>query len=335
MKSISFKSLMTLMSAIAILSFWGCAKSDGDKDESSSDSLPVTEHNDTSPPPPSALPSTLKKTGQTTVYKAGDDGTYQIGVATSYTRDDTKEIVTDNVTGLMWQDDTEAETVNRDWAGADAYCTALSLGTYDDWRVPTIDELMYIADRSRAYPAIDFIFRNAVSHCYWSSTTVVGHSGNAWIVAFGDSLNYWPEKNYCGYVRCVRGESNPVANRFTRDDTTGIVTDGQTYLQWQDDEDAKTVKKNWADAIDHCEGLSLGGYDDWRLPNFNELYYLVYRDRDPSLSPVFENASLNFCWSSTTVVGEDYAWGVPLGDGPADFNVKSSSENVLCTRGGQ
>ena len=29
--------------------------------------------------------------------------------------------------------------------------------------------------------------------------------------------------------------------------------------------------KNWNDAIVQCENLDLAGYDDWKLPNINEL----------------------------------------------------------------
>jgi len=77
------------------------------------------------------IPSTLKKTGQTKSYKASgdevtdgsikDDGTYQTGVAHSYTRDATNKTVTDNVTGLIWQDD-DATPVLKSWVNAILYC---------------------------------------------------------------------------------------------------------------------------------------------------------------------------------------------------------------------
>jgi len=51
------------------------------------------------------------KSGQTTEYYAGDDGTYQAGLARSYTRDDGNGIVTDNATGLQWQDDAVGSTI--------------------------------------------------------------------------------------------------------------------------------------------------------------------------------------------------------------------------------
>jgi len=63
--------------------------------------------------------------------------------------------------------------------------------------------------------------------------------------------------------------------RFTRNTSTNIVTDRAAHFMWQDNEDADTIKKSWQGAIDYCETSSLGGYDDWRLPNINELNLIV------------------------------------------------------------
>ena len=53
-----------------------------------------------------------------------------------------------------------------------------------------------------------------------------------------------------------------------------IVTDNESTLMWQDDTAAKTVTKTWTEAITYCEDLSLGEYDDWRLPTPMEFVYL-------------------------------------------------------------
>ncbi len=50
-----------------------------------------------------------------------------------FTRDNSKEIVTDSVTGLMWQDDSSAKSVKKDWEDAKAYCQNLTHGGYNDW----------------------------------------------------------------------------------------------------------------------------------------------------------------------------------------------------------
>jgi len=117
-----------------------------------------------------------------------------------------------------------------------------------------------------------------------------------------------------------------------------IVTDSKTGLQWQDDANAGTVTRDWAGAIDYCENqLNLGGYNDWRLPNFNELYFLADRSkRNPDISSVFQNIVSDDYWSSTTIVGyEDFAWGVDFGYGNGSGTGKSYASHVRCVRAGQ
>ena len=118
---------------------------------------------------------------------------------------------------------------------------------------------------------------------------------------------------------------------FSRDDTTQIVTDSTTELQWQDD---ANVTKTWREAIDYCELLTLGGYDDWRLPNFNELYYLADRSKaNPAIDSKFHNVVSDGYWSSTSVVGhEDSAWLVGFYFGGDGLVVKSHSYDVRCVR---
>ena len=125
--------------------------------------------------------------------------------------------------------------------------------------------------------------------------------------------------------------------RFSRDDTTQIVTDSKTGLQWQDNEEANTVTKTWIEAINYCENLTLGSHDDWRLPNFNELDSLADKSKsNPAISLVFQNVVSDYCWSSTTVVSdEDYAWGVDFDRGNDFWDDKSNSHYVRCVRAGQ
>ena len=92
---------------------------------------------------------------------------------------------------------------------------------------------------------------------------------------------------------------------FLRDNTKEIVLDTSTNLMWQDDSRAigDTNKKNWADSLSFCEGLSFAGYADWHLPNFNELYGLADRSKsNPAISEVFQNVVSSIYWSSTASV---------------------------------
>jgi len=144
--------------------------------------------------------SLLKKTGQTTSYYAGDDGYYQTGVTPSYTRDDSKEIVTDNITGLMWQDNSEAKTLLLTWQGAMDYCDGLTLGEYNDWRLPAVEELESIVDYGRSYLVINQAFVNVEDHWYWSSTSFSGGTNVSF--SSGDVGN--GIKDHSGCLRCVR-----------------------------------------------------------------------------------------------------------------------------------
>ncbi len=164
--------------------------------------------------------SKVLKTGQTTSYADFDDGDYQVGETRSYTRDDSKEIVTDNVTGLQWQDNSETKTIAKPWitqanysAGkyddtsgdtAATYCANLTLGGYNDWRLPTRKELISIVDYGRDTPSLDPEFLNVASHAYWSSTTYAGGSRNAWLVFFYGGYQDYYGKSASFYVRCVR-----------------------------------------------------------------------------------------------------------------------------------
>ncbi len=141
-----------------------------------------------------------------------DDGYYQTGVTSSYTRDKVKEVVIDNVTGLMWQDDSAAATVEQRQDDALTYCSRdVSTGGYRDWRLPTRRELAGIINYSRYDPAISSVFRNTASYrygpsYYWCSTPYaqLGSYSFFWLVDFDDGDQTHDALNYNYNVRCVR-----------------------------------------------------------------------------------------------------------------------------------
>ncbi len=122
--------------------------------------------------------------------------------------------------------------------------------------------------------------------------------------------------------------------KFIRDDNKEVVLDTQTNLIWQDNE---TISKNWSDAISYCEDLNLGGYDDWHLPNFNELYYLANRDKyNLAINSGFKNISTSFYWTSTTSANNSSnAWVVGFGYGDGYGSNRDDSYLVRCVRAGE
>ena len=112
--------------------------------------------------------------------------------------------VSDNVTGLMWQQ--EDDNQKRDMYAATDYCAALELAGYSDWRLPDISELQGIVDYGRYDPSIDpNYFFGTKSYYYWTSTTSATSVDNAWVGGFlSGATCSLRNKAALYYVRCVR-----------------------------------------------------------------------------------------------------------------------------------
>ena len=171
----------------------------------------------------------LLKTGQTKSYdpdgvevldgSVKDDGYYQAGTTRSYSR--SGDVVTDNVTGLQWQDNESIKkplitkenykAENYDDTSGDTaatYCSNLSLNG-GGWRLPSIEELETLVDNGMYNPSttagvFQYIESSGIDY-YWSSTINVNTSFVAWYIEFrnGQSLNNDTKKN-SNYIRCVR-----------------------------------------------------------------------------------------------------------------------------------
>ncbi|MEA1892333.1 MAG: DUF1566 domain-containing protein [Campylobacterota bacterium] len=112
------------------------------------------------------------------------------------------DVVLDTQTKLMWQDDVIGTAVP--WGAAIQRCEDLTLATYSDWRLPSVNELRSIVDRSKSNPAIVDGFTQTSSDFYWSSTSVKDYEYNAWGVRFYNGYVSNGKKDYNIYVRCVR-----------------------------------------------------------------------------------------------------------------------------------
>ncbi len=126
----------------------------------------------------------------------------------SYT-DNGDGTVTDNVTGLMWQQEVPGTYT---WEGAMAYCPKLTLANHSGWRLPSLIELVSIVDPSVQNPSINStVFPHTPATYFWSSTPLPGWTesgwfGPAWFVYFVHGGTNFPNYNkpYTYYVRCVR-----------------------------------------------------------------------------------------------------------------------------------
>lgn len=116
------------------------------------------------------------------------------------------DVVIDNKTGLIWQDDRAAKYIQKDWQGALNFCSELRLAGYDDWRLPTIKELETIVGASPRNMDIKKEFKNiGGSGYYWSSIAHESNEAFAWMMNFKRGYEYKNYKTYERHIRCVRG----------------------------------------------------------------------------------------------------------------------------------
>lgn len=102
----------------------------------------------------------------------------------------------------------------------------------------------------------------------------------------------------------------PREGRFV-DRGDGTVFDACTGLEWQketadlnaDGEINGSDLTTWCEGMAYCEGLSLAGHDDWRLPNVFELVSIVdYGTFQPASDPIFQVAPINPCYLCSTAL---------------------------------
>ncbi|MCF8507049.1 MAG: DUF1566 domain-containing protein [Caulobacter sp.] len=229
----------------------------------------------------------------------GQDAHYT-GLQPSY-RDNGDGTVSDLNTGLMWQ---QAPGGDMSFAEAVAGADSFELAGYDDWRLPTIEELYSLIDfsgytgqaESDSSPYIDTDYftgfaygdtsagERMIDAQYWSATEYVGLTMNGDATTFGVNFADGRIKGYPStlkecQVMYVRGNESYGVNSYF-DNGDGTVNDEATGLMWMQADSGYGM--DWQDALAYAESLSLAGYDDWRLPNIKELHSIADYGRAPA-----------------------------------------------------
>jgi hypothetical protein len=232
--------------------------------------------------------------------------------------------ITDNVTKLMWSKRVDSKKISLEDALIDA--KYMTLGGYDDWRVPTIKELYSLIDfrgytgftrgdksmttvPSNAIPYINtnyFEFKYGASNeryidAQWlSSTKYVSTTMNNMQTLFGVNFadgrikgygykkanSFFNKKKF--YVRYVRGTTQYGKNDFV-DNKNQTLTDKSTNLTWTKQDSKEPM--SWEEALEYAKNLRVGGYDDWRVPSAKELQYIVNYSKSPdtTYSPAIDD----------------------------------------------
>ena len=269
-----------------------------------------------------------------TTFVHGEDADYTRHPI-SFTVSEDGEVVIDDNTGLMWERSlnwqwekttppkgesrpqdvfyyVDGEPRRRPYHEGVQYCKQLTLGGYDDWRMPTMKEGHTIAHYASARPAIHMKYFKDVypglpgygdrgKGGMWGGPLAPDHNNSAWHLGFidGHFMGY-PRGGY-KTTRCVRAENNGVyfLPEFV-DNGDGTVTDRVANLMWLQETDAEG--RDWESSIQYCEDLEFSGYDDWKLPHNKELTSLVdLRRQKPAIDTEFfpDTDYKAYYWSRT------------------------------------
>lgn len=260
----------------------------------------------------------------------------------SYTQ--TADGVLDQVTGLVWQETTNASTTN--WADALAYCEGLGEG----WSLPTRIELTTIVNHAVSGGKVDseFFSFGAGAGWTWASTpwvvnqrrNLMGDAALSWFINFalGDSNNSLSQTATSAYSRCVRIPSSrdlPAEHYLV---TAEEVVDQYTGLTWQRGHSSDAPHLSFEGAFSYCEALNLSG-QTWRLPTVSEIASIVDDVPSGDVSPatdhdVFpETAPDAQYWSQSPYgTNTDEHWTLNFEDGFTAHRTNDTNGIARCVR---
>lgn len=110
--------------------------------------------------------------------------------------------VSETSTNLVWQQESAGPMT---WEAAIQYCEQLELGGHTDWRLPNINELIFLCDFETHSPSIEIsVFPDTYSEYYWSSTASTITPNRSRAVFFNQGDVRANATTQLHYVRAVR-----------------------------------------------------------------------------------------------------------------------------------
>jgi hypothetical protein len=284
----------------------------------------------------------------------GQDANYDT-LAPAYTSLCGGEVVQDDNTGLQW------EAAHHDprvaYETADSYCEALSLAGREDWRIPTIKELISISDWNGSQNVDDSFYLDSTVFDFdypdlsgddltgthsnqmmgqtWSSTSRPDTENlNGDTKYFYNFLDAHIKSNSATnpdaemFYRCVRGDGT--LESYLSDNGDGTVTDEASGRMWQKangEGSSGDYQFTWRGALAYCEELSLAEHDDWRLPDVKELHSIVdYAPNDwAATKMVLDTSTFDFNLPAGTDLNTPPTTSPPNGTSVAPFFWSSTS----------
>ncbi len=291
----------------------------------------------------------FSETGSVTCQKPGEnlygqDGVYAPsagrGFQNIYIGD--KNFVWDPLTEILWYKTSSENELS--YSEAESFCEVLNdrnEGEKDNWRLPSFHELVSIVhfDVALNEPMVDgFYFPFIKAEKYWTGTSL-GQGKNRHYVDFSGRDQFYVSDSEVRshYTVCVSSDHEYDNDRRldrwkeTNIDTDTVVKDLLTGFVW-----LKTPNYTsflWEEALHYCENLVYAGFNDWRLPNVNELQSLATYGKNYEHQTTFPGMGTPFLWSSTTNANDiKNAWVVELKYGILKPELsKDKNQNLIYT----
>lgn len=283
------------------------------------------------------IPDTGVSSSYTNTF--GEDNDYNIFIP--FFLNHQNGTLTDTITGLMWQQSDGGEMT---FENAVIYCDTLTIGNYNNWRLPTAHEAFSILNHQFANPSLSLDFTKTAAEYWWTSDKQQNDPTKIWATNAGggignhsklETISAGGPKKF--HVRAVRDVNSPISlpQRFT-DNGNGTITDHLSNLIWQ-----KVISLDsftWEQALVYADSVSIAGMTDWRLPNIKELRSI--NDESiiiPSLNPTFFSISKpQKYWSSTTLPNQtNKAWYLNTQFGITTYDLKTFKHPIICVRSNQ
>ena len=133
--------------------------------------------------------------------------------------------------------------------------------------------------------------------------------------------------------------------RFT-DNNDDTITDNLTGLMWAKEDSWQMEARwlSWDEAREYTHNMAytqLAGYNDWRLPEKEEMLILIDPDhtildkygKDMKMNPVFPNGPLATVWTADGIGSDGYIVNFTTGKADTLYKSKSGRMAVRTVRG--
>ena len=198
------------------------------------------------------------------------------------------------------------------------YCDSLQEDGYDNWVIPTIEEIMFVAGGGGEVPGTrttDYLLSSTSLYAILYNNTHL----HSYTIRLSDG-----NKNTftSGFIRCVRHESISVSGSGSSSGSSSTPsTLGSGMPTMISNQSSNTMYL--IEAMIYCNDLQDSGYDDWVLPNLDQLTYAASGG-----VTINDSRTDKYLWTRTTDVEyADINWVTRVGFGPAGNPMHSRALN--------